>query len=396
MQMIKVDVTDNASVILNPINNEFYAMTDSSKIIKIDIESLETLERIDMGDKFKIMGNASHVHTTKDKTVYSLGTTVSTSGATYNIIEFPNAGKGIEKGKIVAKMHASMRLHPSSMHSFGITENFFIIIETPLKISLTTALKGGVVPLSFYDCVKWHAGETTKIHLLSRSTGKLHETFHADPFFFFHIANQYEKDNHVILDVICYLNYDVTDIYWFEKLTKDDPDRLKKSHSNVMRFVMPLIHSKEKNVNFVKLENTLASAYLDHDKIHCIPEVICDFGCEFPRINYERCSGVEYKFLYIHGRDGGIIKINVETKEKIHWAEDDIVIFDPLFIPSPKSCDEDDGIILTGFFRSKISNFVGVLIFDAKNLEEIARCEFSNLPTAIPKPFHATFIPNEK
>jgi carotenoid isomerooxygenase len=161
-----------------------------------------------------------------------------------------------------------------------------------------------------------------------------------------------------------------------------------------MRFVMPLKSSREKNENLVKLENTSASAFLVNDKVHCIPEVICDFGCEFPRINYEMCSGVEYKFLYTNARDGGLIKINLETKEKIHWVEDDVVIFDPLFIASPNCSSEDDGIIMSAFFRNSTPNSTGVLILDAKNLEEIARCEFINLPTAIPKPFHTTFVPS--
>lgn len=391
--MIKPDVTDNTAIVVNPINDGFYAMTDSARINKIDLSTLDTIERVNLSDKFKVTGNTGHVHTTRDKTVYSLGVAISTSGATYNIIAIPNEGRGVEKGKIVAKMNSSLKLNPSFIHSFGLTENFFIVVETPLKISLMTCIKHGISSLALTDTLKWHEEEPTKFHLINRKTGKLQQTFQSDPFFFFHIANQFEKDDYVVMDIICYLNNSVTDIYWFENLAKNDPERLKKSHSNVMRFVMPL-NAKEKGVNLIKLENTTAEAYLVDDKVHCIPEVLCDFGCEFPRINYPKCSGSEYKYLYIHAKDGGIIKINVQTKEKIYWSEDDIIIFDPLFIANPKERDEDDGVILTGFFRNGTPNCTGLIVFDAKNLEEIARCEFRDLPTDIPKPFHTTFISN--
>lgn len=389
--MVKIEVTDNTSVHVNKINDEFYAMTDSAKLNKIDIKSLDTIGHVNLGENFKIMGNTSQVHTSKEKTVYSMGTSVSASGATYNIIEFPNSGKGFENAKIVAKMHASSRLHPSSIHSFGITENFFVIIESPVKISLGTALKSGMVPMAFSEFTKWQDEENSKIHLLSRSTGKLYQSFESDPFFFFHVGNCFEKENHVIMDLVCYKDNSFSEYLYFESLAKNNPERVVKCHPNVMRFVMPLNHSKEKNFNFVKLKNSSAAAHLVNDKIHCIPELICDFGSVVPKINY-KYSGVEHKFLYSHGLDGGIIKINVERKEKVHWVEDDIIVFDGCFIESPDSQEEDDGIILTGFSKPSIQNYVGLLILDAKNLKEIARCEFGNLPTVIPKPLFSTYF----
>lgn len=56
---------------------------------------------------------------------------------------------------IVASIKCRWPLHPGYMHSFGITEHYFVIVEQPLSISLSTAVvnrfKGD--PLS--SALKW-------------------------------------------------------------------------------------------------------------------------------------------------------------------------------------------------------------------------------------------------
>jgi carotenoid cleavage dioxygenase-like enzyme len=38
------------------------------------------------------------------------------------------------------------------------------------------------------------------------------------------------------------------------------------------------------------------------------------------------------------------------------------------------------------------TNYVSLLVLDAKTFKELGRCEFKNLPSAVPKTFHGWFM----
>lgn len=68
-----------------------------------------------------------------------------------------------DQATIVARVPSRWLLNPSYMHTFGITENFFIIVEQPLSISF---IKKGISPQDpFVDCLKWHDNESVCIYL---------------------------------------------------------------------------------------------------------------------------------------------------------------------------------------------------------------------------------------
>jgi len=62
--------------------------------------------------------------------------------------------------------------------------------------------------------------------------------------------------------------------------------------------------SKILSENLVKLVDTKATAYKLPDKsIFCKPELLCDLGCETPRVYYEEHLGREYKYFYAISSD---------------------------------------------------------------------------------------------
>lgn len=58
----------------------------------------------------------------------------------------------------------------------------------------------------------------TLIHLISRSDGEMVKTFKSDAFFYLHIINQYEEDDHVIIDICCYRDPSMIDCMFVEAL----------------------------------------------------------------------------------------------------------------------------------------------------------------------------------
>jgi carotenoid isomerooxygenase len=94
--------------------------------------------------------------------------------------------------------------------------------------------------------------------------------------------------------------------------------------------------------NLVTLSNTKAEAYhLPNGYIFCKPELLCDLGCETPRVYYEQHLGREYQYFYAISSDvdatnpGTMIKVDVVNKTKKTWCEENCYPSEPIFVASP-------------------------------------------------------------
>lgn len=129
--------------------------------------------------------------------------------------------------------------------------------------------------------------------------------------------------------------------------------------SRPLRFVLPLKTKIGKNwqnneTNLVTLPNTKAFAHYinDDDVIQSFPELLCNIGCETPRINYAEYIGRKYKYFYAICCDvdaeypGLIIKVDVEDKSNQVWREVNCYPSEPIFVPSPNAIVSIWGLIL--------------------------------------------------
>lgn len=195
---------------------------------------------------------------------------------------------------------------------------------------------------------KWFADANTFIYLICRKTGRLCHTYKADPIFYLHIINSYEYNEHVVLDICSYKDPSMLDCMYIESMRdmQNNPNYAKMFRARPVRFVLPLRYSHRKiqkptikrslslmNMmpnfgrnpklsksisfdleqdqlvnntqqrslnspyeNLVKINGTECKAFLLTDStVFCEPEILCDLGCETPRINYEAHSG-NYNF----------------------------------------------------------------------------------------------------
>lgn len=66
--------------------------------------------------------------------------------------------------------------------------------------------------------------------------------------------------------------------------------------------VFPHFGAKYDQIKFetrTALQSSKATAYrMKNHLIFVKPELICNVGCETPRINYEKCLGKEYRYFY--------------------------------------------------------------------------------------------------
>ncbi|KAK9307101.1 hypothetical protein QLX08_002434 [Tetragonisca angustula] len=456
------DDSDNSMISVYPFGDEYYTFAETTVIHRIDPKTLETTGKVNMSNYVGIVNHTSHPHITNDGTVYNLGLSVTPRGPLYNIVCFsPNQliidDSGEEKelsmfdqATIIASIPSRWLLNPSYMHTFGITENYFIIVEQPLSVSLTTVVSCKMRQQPMHAALKWYENENTLIHVISRETGLLERTFISEAFFYLHIINQFETRDrdYVVLDICCYRDAKMLDCLFVDAMKNlhKNPDYAKMFRGRPLRFVLPmkrpqpdvpleynLITTKTVNQGLESFQDDSVKRYsksdsefvkmsINDDKankdkkndyknilqrkatahklangdIFVKPELLCDLGCETPRLNYECCLGREYRYFYAISSDvdldnpGTIIKVDILEKTRRTWCEKNVYPSEPIFVPDPNGKNEDDGVVLSSIVWSDKETHVGLLILDGVTLTEIARAIFDT-PGPVPKCLHGWF-----
>lgn len=262
---------------------------------------------------------------------------------------------------IVAEIPARWQMNPSYMHSFAVTQNYFIIIEQPLSISMIESLKAKYLRRPLASIFKWFENECTLFHVICRQTGQRKFTFKAAPFFYLHTINAHERGDYIVVDICCYRDPSVLDCMYIEALENMQTIKnySKMFRSRPLRFVLPVAQKQQHDpptfslwnslkkiaskmsassieqylkkyqntgsiidsvkteskfwINFesrynvenlIKLKKCSSRAYrLEDFTIYCVPEVLCDIGCETPRIYEKKSAGNQYRFFYAISSD---------------------------------------------------------------------------------------------
>uniref|UniRef100_A0A8C2Q821 Retinoid isomerohydrolase n=1 Tax=Cyprinus carpio TaxID=7962 RepID=A0A8C2Q821_CYPCA len=407
-----VEVTDNCLVNVYPVGEDFYAVTETNYITKVNVETLETLKKVDLCDYVNINGVTAHPHIEKDGTVYNIGNCMGKGASlAYNIVRIPPQQKDksdpIEKSKVVVQFPSAERFKPSYVHSFGMTENYFVFVETPVKIHLLKFLSAWSIRGSNYmDCFESDEEKGTWIHIARKHPGEyIDYKFRTAAMGLFHHINCYEDSGFIVVDLFEFVyNY-----LWLANL-RANWEEVKRNamiapQPEVRRYVLPLDPCREQGKNLVCLPYTTATATMRADgTIWLEPEVtfydsflsyVLNLKAfEFPQINYKMNNGKNYTYAYALGLNhfipDRICKLNVKTKETWVWQEPDSYPSEPLFVQNPDGVDEDDGVLMTIVVSPGAQRPTCCLILNAKDLSEVARAEVDIMS---PVTFHGMYKP---
>ena len=187
-----------------------------------------------------------------------------------------------------------------------------------------------------------------------------------------------------MVDISCYKNPSMLQSMMISELqnAQSDEGYAERFRGRPLRFVIPLITGREniaKGQNLVDLEYTRASAFLvGKREVRLCPEQICDVGCVTPTINYGLSNGRRYRYFYAISADvddpvsaGKILKVDTETGEVKEWHEKNLYCSEPMFVPSPKSQREDEGILLTSAIRGRTDTNYTALIVLVKQAQSL-------------------------
>ncbi|XP_033028386.1 beta,beta-carotene 9',10'-oxygenase isoform X2 [Lacerta agilis] len=408
-------MTDNCNVNYVVYKGDYYVSTETNLMRKVDPETLETKEKVDWTKYIAVNGATAHPHYDPDGTAYNMGNSYGKHGSNYNIICVPPQTLGsddssLQGAKVLCSIEPEDKMKPSYYHSFGMSENYVIFIEQPLKMNLWKFITAKVLGRSFLEAISWEPEHSTRFHIVNKLTGQvLPGQYCSEPLLFFHQINAFEDQGCIILDLCCQDDGGALDVYRLQNLHKAG-EALDQAYNSVARpyprrFVLPISVDPSAPVgqNLSPLSYTSATATKESNgKIWCTYESLHDEnlkeagGLEFPQINYSHYNTKKYRYFYGcgfgHMVGDSLIKTDIKTKEMKIWRQDGMYPSEPVFVPEPNSSAEDRGIILSVVLTAKQNRGTFLLILDAENFTELGRAE---VPVQFPYGFHGIFVPGQ-
>ncbi|XP_026687649.1 carotenoid isomerooxygenase-like [Diaphorina citri] len=225
----------------------------------------------------------------------------------------------------------------------------------------------------------------TIFHVLDKTNGSVVHRFQADSFFYLHIINAYEDTNDgIVVDICCYRNPAMLDCMYREALKNihSTPRYAQMFRARPLRFRLDLASPRTAPTGKVR------------------PSVICDVGCETPRMNGQH-QGRSYTYFYAISADidrdnpGTLIKVNVQNNTCKSWSQKDVYPSEPVFVATPNARKEDEGVLLSVLLWSHHPTRVSLLVLNARTMQELGRVNFTT-PTPVPKCLHGWYFPHER
>jgi len=301
------------------------------------------------------------------------------------------------------------------MHSFAVTENYFILIEQPMTVHAPTLAKGVLRDAAVIDAMRWHGDCDTVFHVINRSSGEATKVVYtSESFFFLHTINAYEEvgsttgpstGKYIVIDIALYKNPHMLRCMSLKALqtAQSDPSYSKRFKGRPHRFVLPLNPNMRSRSNLIHLPYTRAKAHIDKNGgVRLTSDPLCYVGCETPIIN-PVFQGKKYRYFYAITSDiddpisaGQVYKVDTWTGMVQSYFEDQLYMSEPAFVARPGGTEEDDGVLVAAAIRGAPEvNYTALIVLEAKSMKQIARSEF-RLGGPVPKPLHGYFTGNNK
>jgi len=346
-------IRDNPSVNILKHKGKLLALGETTANFEVDPEDLQTIQKYDFEVSAQAQGFGDLAHPlldvfTGEYVNFGVKHSKNPEYYLYSVSQESNTKNIFWRKKVD---------NTSYIHTFGLSQNYAIVIETPLRAK--------PLDLIFNPLIKghkWQENQNNKFWLINRQTGE--ETlFETNPFFFFHIGNTFETDKKVCIDISTYEDSKaIQEGFMLENIRKGNLD----------------------------IKGKLERFELDLETNQISKKTLLDKFTEFPSINYKKdFANLYYRYIYsVVGLFDELTKLDLKTKEVKVWKEPNCYIGEPVFVSSPEAKNSDDGVILSVVLDGQ-NKFSFILILDGKSFKEVARIE---LPKVLPFGFHGSFV----
>lgn len=350
-------LTDNGAVNVGRLGDRWLAMTETPLAVVFDPETLDSLGVERRAGKLSLPN--AHPHYDHDSGAMLDLRVVLAPRARYELVARHPDGDD----RVIAKIPVS---RPGYQHSFGLTEHYAVISESPWLLDpLHLAISGR----PFAENLRWHPGNPTRLWTIDRRTGEVAGPWTAPAMFCFHHVNAYEEGDEVVVDLLAYTDATIA--------TALSIDRLRAGEGLPMPALQRYVLSPARRT--------------------ARPRRLAETPFELPRIN-GRHQGRPYDVVFgvggptdASGQTSGFLETVTKTtigdgRTRV-WRQPGGFAGEPIFVRRPDGTAEDDGVLLTLVLEPQRGSS-SLVVLDARDLGEIAR---ARVPHHIPFGFHGQF-----
>eukprot|EP00200_Dunaliella_tertiolecta_P003587 CAMPEP_0202347800 /NCGR_PEP_ID=MMETSP1126-20121109/6007_1 /ASSEMBLY_ACC=CAM_ASM_000457 /TAXON_ID=3047 /ORGANISM="Dunaliella tertiolecta, Strain CCMP1320" /LENGTH=543 /DNA_ID=CAMNT_0048939403 /DNA_START=81 /DNA_END=1712 /DNA_ORIENTATION=+ len=368
-------VIDNSSVNVIPLpDGKMFTSTETiASLYKIDPSNLATLEQVKLrGDDIPGDLTTAHPKLLRDgRTFVNFSRSIPAGG--FHV--FKQDARTMEC-KEIAFIRDQDPTAPAWVHDMGYSGNHIVICETPLFFNLNALVTGEKREYIFMD---WKPQLGSRIHLVPLD-GSAHKTFKTAPFFVFHIANGFEEDGQVHVDLGYYDNpQGVNDLTL--AAMKEFPGK-EYAKSYLSRLSIPL-------------SAPTGSSIPPPRPLSSQPEQYGEL-CDFTVVN-SQLRGRKHRYVYalagVRPTNFGnaLAKHDTLTGQAQMWHEPGGTTGECVFVPRPGAQAEDDGVVLVQHMGADGRS--SLVVIDAQSWQELGR---ARLPYGLPYRFHGAFMPEKQ
>ncbi|GFT31527.1 beta,beta-carotene 9',10'-oxygenase, partial [Nephila pilipes] len=157
---LPISFTDNTFANICMLEDEMYLFSETNNIWKVNPEDLSCVEKTDITNVVSVDAATSHPHQTSNGTIYNLGSSVIT-GLKYHVMKIsPSTSaegpKTFERVTIHSTISSSYKTSLGYYHSFGLSENYILLVEQPLLINTLKMAVSGIVGYCLRDLLEWY------------------------------------------------------------------------------------------------------------------------------------------------------------------------------------------------------------------------------------------------
>jgi carotenoid cleavage dioxygenase-like enzyme len=147
---------------------------------EIDSTTIETCSKFNAAEHLPVVSHCAHPIILPDGTILNVGLASGLTGMNYVLFEFPGTIKRLSRQflrhylgfsnsnlednlmnqcKTLAKIPSRWPFNPAYMHAFAVTDNYILLIEQSLCISLAKLIQLTITHGPMTDALIWHGNE---------------------------------------------------------------------------------------------------------------------------------------------------------------------------------------------------------------------------------------------
>lgn len=356
------EATDNANVTVAQFGDTMVALTEVPNVITFNPATLETLGEFTFDDDLTAHLTTAHIHhdAKRGETIGLL--TKFGRPNTYTVYRLLDGSATREP---IATIEVS---RPAYMHSIALTDRYVVLAEVPFTVNPLSFLKPSGD--GFIEHFDWDPAAYTTFIIVDRESGEIVARPKASAFFVFHHVNAFERDDHLVIDLVAYPDPDIIDGLYLEQLSSGEFEGLV---GELRRYTVPLTDGDTGRVEW---------------------EALCEIPMELPTIS-QHVRRQPYRYVYGQGSvletdhfSNYLVKADIEERACALWTEGETFCGEPVFVKNPAGETEDDGVVLSVILDTEAGHSA-LLVLDGESFTELAR---AHLPHVLPFDFHGQFF----